>query len=221
MDRVYDTGVSATPTALPDAPETGYPIAGDPLTSTPATKPGAYWFYMITESIRRVLVAAGITPDHEDLDLLNGAIDAKITAGIAPAASETVAGKAELATQAEALTGTDDARIMTPLKVTKLFSDTGRQSLATSGYQKLPGGLIIQWGTVSVDYDSTDTTVTFPVSFPTSVISAVATVKKTTVVSGVLCPYVHTFSTTGMSILGDSDEAAASGVDTCWIAIGY
>jgi len=63
MDRVYDSGVSATPTDLPAAPETGYPIAGDPLTATPATKPGAYWFYMMTESMRRVLVAAGITPE--------------------------------------------------------------------------------------------------------------------------------------------------------------
>lgn len=34
-----------------------------------------------------------------------------------PAASETVAGKAELATQAETNTGTDDARIVTPLKL--------------------------------------------------------------------------------------------------------
>lgn len=35
----------------------------------------------------------------------------------APAASETVAGVAELATQAETDTGTDDARIVTPLKL--------------------------------------------------------------------------------------------------------
>jgi hypothetical protein len=47
-------------------------------------------------------------------------VDARVTAvapGAVPAASETVAGKAELATQAETDTGTDDARIVTPLKL--------------------------------------------------------------------------------------------------------
>ena len=38
-------------------------------------------------------------------------------------------------------------------------------SLATNGYQKLPGGMIMQWGTVTASGDST--TVTFPIPFPT------------------------------------------------------
>lgn len=40
-----------------------------------------------------------------------------VTGGTAPAASETVAGIAEIATQAETDAGTDDARIVTPLKL--------------------------------------------------------------------------------------------------------
>ena len=36
------------------------------------------------------------------------------------------------------------------------------KSLAANGYQKFPGGLIIQWGT------SGATTVTFPIAFPTA-----------------------------------------------------
>ena len=35
--------------------------------------------------------------------------------------------------------------------------------LSTNGYQKLPGGLIIQWG-----YNPSNSTVTFPVAFPTA-----------------------------------------------------
>jgi len=42
-------------------------------------------------------------------------------------------------------------------------------SKATNGYQKLPGGLIIQWGS------STVSNVVFPVSFPTAVLNASAT----------------------------------------------
>ncbi len=37
------------------------------------------------------------------------------------------------------------------------------RSLATNGYQKLPGGLIIQWGYTSTG--STGSTVTLPVAF--------------------------------------------------------
>jgi hypothetical protein len=47
-------------------------------------------------------------------------VDARVTAvapGAVPAATETTAGKAEIATQTETNTGTDDARIVTPLKL--------------------------------------------------------------------------------------------------------
>lgn len=58
--------------------------------------------------------------------------------GSAPAASETQAGVAEIATQAETDTGTDDVRMITPLKLktskffTKSFSQTIGDASATS-----------------------------------------------------------------------------------------
>lgn len=60
------------------------------------------------------------------------------TGGSAPAASETVAGIAEIATQAETDTGTDDLRFVTPLKQNtysgraKAFSSTYGDGVATS-----------------------------------------------------------------------------------------
>lgn len=77
-------------------------------------------------------------------------------------ASETVAGKAEIATQAEVNTATDDLRIVTPLK---LLGSSVR-SLEVSGYIKFPswlGGFMLQWGTFSVAAGGG--TVTFPTSF--------------------------------------------------------
>ena len=55
-------------------------------------------------------------------DQINGTIDSSSVSWVsfgtsAPAASETTAGIAELATQAEVNTGTDDLRIVTPLKL--------------------------------------------------------------------------------------------------------
>lgn len=48
---------------------------------------------------------------------------------------------------------------------------TGNQSKTANGWQKLPGGLILQWGTVS-GYSSY--TVNFPIAFPNAVFQVVA-----------------------------------------------
>lgn len=145
----------------------------------------------------------GITLSAGDLDSLKN-----ILAAYTPAASETVAGIAEIATQAEVTTGTDDARIVTPLKLatavpaastlaagkiqlataaeaqafvnaTKAITpDTlasafkgANQSLAGNGYQKLPGGLIFQWLTVSGSLGGT-ALATFPITFPNAAFHA-------------------------------------------------
>jgi hypothetical protein len=62
------------------------------------------------------------------------------------AATTAAAGKVELATDAELVTGTDTARVPPISAMTALFNAAGRRVGATDGYQKLPGGLIIQWG---------------------------------------------------------------------------
>lgn len=69
--------------------------------------------------------------------VVNGTLDTTtITWGSfgtsAPSASETVAGIAELATQAETDAGTDDARIVTPLKL-KTWSNAPKKFQATIG----------------------------------------------------------------------------------------
>lgn len=46
-------------------------------------------------------------------------------------------------------------------------------SLAGSGYQKLPGGLIIQWGLVT---KASDDTIAFPIAFPNALILVVPSV---------------------------------------------
>lgn len=81
MDRAYASSAAAGAPAAPATPSIGYPTGGDPQTGTPATRPGAYWFYQITEELRGVIVAAGITPDHENVTQLAAAIQALIAAG--------------------------------------------------------------------------------------------------------------------------------------------
>ncbi|NVF16008.1 tail fiber protein [Vreelandella maris] len=74
VDRVYERNASDSAPQPPADPSSGYPTAGNPAQGVPATQPGPYWYHMITESLRRVVVEAGLTPDHEDLDQLLGAI---------------------------------------------------------------------------------------------------------------------------------------------------
>lgn len=74
MDRVFKSGASATPPSPPSSPSVGYPIGGDPGLGTPATKPGPYWYHMITEELRGLVAAAGLTPDASNLNQLTLAV---------------------------------------------------------------------------------------------------------------------------------------------------
>lgn len=76
MDRIYASGAAGTPPSVPASPSSGYPTAGNPGAGTPATKPGPYWYHMITEELMQVIIAAGITPAPGTLTQLKQALDA-------------------------------------------------------------------------------------------------------------------------------------------------
>ena len=54
MERVYQSSVDASPPSPPASPVTGYPRPGNPQTATPATKPGPWWYHMMTEELREI-----------------------------------------------------------------------------------------------------------------------------------------------------------------------
>lgn len=90
------------------------------------------------------------------------------------------------------------------------------QSLATSGYQKLPGGLIVQWGNGNSSAGSLS--VTYPTAFPTAVFQTVANCAGTANVVAV----ISTQTTSGVTMfthVGNTGSAAA--VTVRWIAVGY
>lgn len=66
-------------------------------------------------------------------------------------------------------TGTRSQAIATMQK----FADEFASSLAANGYQKLPSGLIIQWGITGALAAGQSALVTFPISFPNTVWSIV------------------------------------------------
>lgn len=59
-----------------------------------------------------------------------------------------VDGKTTVASTAQSQALTSNTTLVTPLRLSEAFKG-GNQSLTSKGIQKLPGGLIMQWGTVS------------------------------------------------------------------------
>jgi len=272
MDRVYASNVSATPPSPPASPAVGYPRSGNPSTATEATKTGPYWVYMITESLRKLIVDAGLTPDHTNLNLVSQAVQAMIAGGsandyktsvrftttgnitlsglgtqaggdwgaaltagdrilpkdqttgsengiyIAAAGAWTRATDADgvgeltsgsvvaveegatladsqwmlttdgaitigttplafvekgspFASAAEARAFAVGNKSISPLTLGQAFQGSN-QSIAAAGYQKLPGGLILQWATLTTDA-SGFATITYPIAFPTAALVAI------------------------------------------------
>jgi hypothetical protein len=97
------------------------------------------------------------------------------------------------------------------------------QSLASNGYQKLPGGLILQWGSISMAFPST-TTVTFPVAFPNACLNSQISVLGYT---GVIETYGCASSITATNFSLDHNwigDAAGNPNDPStinWVAIGH
>lgn len=69
------------------------------------------------------------------------------------------------ASNAEAQAQSVTNKYISPATLAAAFQ-AANQSLSASGYQKLPGGLILQWGNTTSSA-SADSTVTLPVAFPT------------------------------------------------------
>jgi len=103
----------------------------------------------------------GITLAAADLEGL-----LKILNAATPDATEAIKGLIEIATEAEAQALSDDSRALSPKKLNDAFKG-GNQNSSGPGYQRLPGGLIIQWvGSTNVPSGAGSTTITFPIAFP-------------------------------------------------------
>lgn len=277
MDRVFESGAAGLAPAAPASPSTGFPTGGNPGGGVPATKPGPYWFHMVTEELRALIVDAGITPDHLALNQVLLAIKALInSAGVSSYSSTQVLPAADVRKTVLFTGGSANATFTLPAlsavpvggsitikhatagafvltvqragtdvilpgsgsinSFTMLVGDsvtlvnagsgwsmtngstmlrhaTGQfgSLLAADGWQRLPSGLIIQWGTQSSG--TTSGTVTLPIAFPAAGVSVVATSAALSV-SG-------TNLTLGTPTATNFPFYQNVGTAFRWIAIGY
>lgn len=73
MERYLEVAPSGSAPTAPAA-NPGYPTNGNPSTGTPASEPGEWWFHMISEELRAVILAAGGVPDHTNLTQVRDAM---------------------------------------------------------------------------------------------------------------------------------------------------
>ena len=104
---------------------------------------------------------------------------------------------------------------ITQNKLASSIYTTGYQSKSASGYQELPGGLKIQWGSEEVTQDAAQT-FNFPVAFATACYSVVT--QRTTANASASIP-VSSTSTTGFTV--DRDDNINTNTPFTYIAIGY
>lgn len=99
------------------------------------------------------------------------------------------------------------------------YSDEFAASMSGNGYQKLPSGLIIQWGTTAVA-NGAQQTVTYPIAFTVGGkgfggVTGAGNASQLTF-------QIHSGTTTGFTwSVNNSSNAYASGVTATWIAVGF
>ena len=81
--------------------------------------------------------------------------------------------KTTIASSAQTQAQTSNSVLLSPLGLSTAFQGSSNQLLATAGFQKMPGGLIMQWGRAVIAVSGT--TVTFPTPFPNNTFAVVTT----------------------------------------------
>jgi hypothetical protein len=158
-------------------------------------------------------VTDSLTPQNV-ADYLLAAITANIP--VVPDASTTVKGKIEIATSAEAQAYSSSLLAITPATMNQALKGSN-QSLSDNGFQRLPGGLVLQWGRTGTISSNATITVTFPVSFPIACVNVVNSVNYT--VDGDINEVCHIsdLSVNSYRVRNSNPQSTR----TYWYAIGY
>lgn len=151
----------------------------------------------------------------------SGASEAANKSYVDTDASTSVKGRVQLATSAEAAALSNTQKAITPSTLSGAFQSSN-QSLASSGYQKLPGGLIVQWGTVAGT--GADVSVTFPIAFPTAAFVVLPVMVGTPPGNVALSCTVDQIAAANFTARPRFAAAGSSGVASqgfVWVALGY
>lgn len=128
-----------------------------------------------------------------------------------------VDGKTTVASAAQAQAWLSNTTLLSPLRLADAFKGSNQSLAGTSGYQKLPGGLILQWGRVNQTRGTT-VSYNFPIVFPTACRVAVCSKGATIDLSGDNEAGID-WSATQYTITNSGTGAIVQGIG--WWAVGY
>lgn len=117
----------------------------------------------------------------------------------------------------------DNSTLITPLRLKEAFQGAN-QSLITSGYQKLPGGFILQWGSVTGAATGTSgaTAATWPITFPNGCLAAWAIDAVSFPGSGLATCGVGEVTGAGANVYWRVDAGTSTGIGSLFFfAIGH
>lgn len=204
-----------TNTALADAAAdiTATQLQGGEFTITPTVA------RILTLPTALLIIAeAGWTTENANYEIVvvnTAAFDVTLAAGV----GVTIVGRAVInngsATwRVRRLTSTTvEVKRLEGADIVAAFAGTN-QSLAGNGYQRLPGGLIIQWGSYS-SAANTRTTITLPIAFPNVNASVAAGSAEDNTAGEATNAYAKTLSTISI-VMGAGTTQTVQ-----WMAIGY
>ncbi|MBC17026.1 MAG: hypothetical protein CL942_08240 [Desulfovibrio sp.] len=135
------------------------------------------------------------------------------------AALHALIGRTTIPTEAEAKNGINDIGKMTPLRTAQARGATGQWqgNNASTGYTVMPNGLILQWGNTIASPSSS--IVTFPLAFPNSCCSVVASLGKDYGTLGNEAVTTHSYTLTQFTVRAEIGSGVSPNV--YWFAIGY
>lgn len=194
---------------------------GSPAGGVPATTVTAEWLNDIQENLAAVVEGAGIPLEKGEFSQVFTAIQQLISealgASVQPS-SETAQGIIRIATALQAQELASDSLALTPKKLNDAFKGANQQ-LAANGIQKLPGGLILQWG-VGLSGTGAGASIPYNVAFPNAVFAVGPTLVENPTS---YFEQVQAWSTTLASFTagGVHSGSTAYAVNFRWFAFGY
>lgn len=153
------------------------------------------------------LVYKALTTNTNTNPVTDGGTNWKVSSASYPVATPSLA---------QALSS--DTDLLTPLQLDNSFKGAN-QSTSANGFQKLPGGMIEMWGQIAGSAGGY-TTLTFPIAWPTGMLSIVATCQGTATVN--IAPIFNsaTLTTTTITFAAISSSNTYTPNVIYWRAIG-
>ena len=180
----------------------GNVVINKPLANVVAALPLEYSFELTVNTANTLTVnrAGANLIDGVASFVMSGQFASRTTCSNGVDAWFTLSAPTPVASTAEAQAQTDNTKIITALRLAQAFQGAN-QSIVANGYQRMPGGLLFQWG-LAIGTPG-GSAVSFPLTFPTACRAAICGSGSTS-----NAPSAGAVTTTGFTLFTSSSSSS-------------